>query len=301
MKGMLSKPVSNDSFKVSVIIPVHNNSHTLARAVRSALRQTIKPELIIIDDASTDGSSDLIRKWDRKDNVKTITNAHNLGPGPSRNLGIESASGEFVAFLEADDFYPDKNSLRSMYELAQSECVDICGSRRQFRIGYRKFDNELFRDGCKLHPEGFTEDFSENQWEYDFTNYIYRRSFLKEDGVEFPSLKRYQDVVFQVKAMSLARTFAVANVVGYCFTMQKKHQEPFSGLESIDILRGMRTVLDISEKEGYDLLIARTGQRLKEEYLPRIPKDVQEEPEIQSCIDEIIGYADHHPTAFSND
>ena len=101
--------------------------------------------------------------------------------------------------------------------------------------------------------------------------------------------------------MSLASTFAVANVVGYCFTMQKKHQEPFSGLESIDILRGMRTVLDISEKEGYDLLIARTGQRLKEEYLPRIPKDVQEEPEIQSCIDEIIGYADHHPTASSND
>lgn len=291
---MLSKPVSNDSFKVSVIIPVHNNSHTLARAVRSALRQTIKPELIIIDDASTDGSSYLIRKWGRKGNVKIMTNAHNLGSGPSRNLGIESASGEFVAFLDADDYYPDRNSLRSMYELAQSECVDICGSRRQFRIGHRKFDNELFREGCKLHPEGFTEDFSENQWEYDFTNYIYRRSLLIDNNVLFPDVRKYEDVVFQVESMSLARTFAVANVVGYCFVMQKKHQESLDRYGTIDILKGMQKVIEMSEMNGYDKLISRTGRRLVEEYLPRIPKDVQEEPHIKSCINEIICSAEHH-------
>jgi len=92
---------------VSVIIPAYNSREHIAEAVQSALDQTYQPvEVIAIDDGSTDGTGEVLRSFGNK--IRYIRK-ENGGPASARNVGIESAAGEFVAFLDGDDiWYPQK-------------------------------------------------------------------------------------------------------------------------------------------------------------------------------------------------
>ncbi|MES1980898.1 MAG: glycosyltransferase [Pseudomonadota bacterium] len=95
--------------KISVIIPVYNGEAFIARAIKSALKQTVKPyEVIVIDDGSTDGTAEELGAF--KDRV-TVISIPNGGVANARNTGILASSGEFVAFLDADDVWYE-NKLR---------------------------------------------------------------------------------------------------------------------------------------------------------------------------------------------
>ncbi|MCE5230694.1 glycosyltransferase [bacterium] len=88
---------------VSVIIPVYNAAPLIARAIKSALNQELSPrEVIVIDDGSTDGTADIVRSFG--DRVRFISQA-NQGQGAARNAGLGIANGEFIAFLDADDYW----------------------------------------------------------------------------------------------------------------------------------------------------------------------------------------------------
>jgi len=91
----------------SVVIPVFNKRHTLARVVRTVLAQALRPfELILVDDGSTDGSLDCVAAVDDP-RLRRLSQA-NAGPGPARNAGIAAARNEWVALLDADDLWaPD--------------------------------------------------------------------------------------------------------------------------------------------------------------------------------------------------
>ena len=98
---------------VSVIIPSFNRRKELSHALRSALRQTVRPkEIIVIDDGSSDGTAEFVKRLSESNReINLIVNEENLGSGASRNVGIEEASGEFISFLDSDDVYPDSGSL----------------------------------------------------------------------------------------------------------------------------------------------------------------------------------------------
>lgn len=102
----------------SVVIPVHNKLPHLERSINSVLNQTYKNlEIILIDDASTDGSSEKLREF-QGEHIRIFTR-NTPGPGgyAARNRGIKEARGEWVAFLDADDeWYPDH--LEKMNQLA---------------------------------------------------------------------------------------------------------------------------------------------------------------------------------------
>jgi len=96
------------AFQVSVIIPVYNAVKYVRKAVDSALHLPEVKEILLIDDAYPDGAIDVCRQLERTDEkVKLLTHpGHvNRGPGASRNLGLRNASSEYVAFLDADDWY----------------------------------------------------------------------------------------------------------------------------------------------------------------------------------------------------
>jgi teichuronic acid biosynthesis glycosyltransferase TuaG len=95
---------------VSVILPNYNYAIYLNQCISSVLEQTFKNiELIMIDDASTDGSLRIMRKYNYDVRVKIIRNLVNRGVGTCRNMGIEFATGEYLCFIDADDFwYPEK-------------------------------------------------------------------------------------------------------------------------------------------------------------------------------------------------
>lgn len=100
---MVQQPDPRSPDFVSVIIPTYNRAHCLARAMRSVLAQTHgNLELIVADDASTDGTEALVRGWDDP-RVVYARQATNRGAGAARNLGIEHARGSLIAFHDSDD------------------------------------------------------------------------------------------------------------------------------------------------------------------------------------------------------
>ena len=104
---------------VSVIIPTHNRSNTLERAIKSVISQTYPEiEIIIVDDnANNEEERQKVKKIvENYNNINLIQNKVNLGGGQSRNEGIKAAKGKYVAFLDDDDeFFPQK--IEKQYEL----------------------------------------------------------------------------------------------------------------------------------------------------------------------------------------
>lgn len=110
---------------VSVIIPVYNGSQYIEKAINSVLTQTSKDfELIIVDDCSTDNTNEILDKFKDNDNVRIIKNNENLGVGLSRKIGINYANGEYVTFLDSDD-YLIENFIEVTVKLAKEHDCDI--------------------------------------------------------------------------------------------------------------------------------------------------------------------------------
>ncbi len=125
--------ISSDSTKlVSVIMPCFNMERFLDRAIRSVVNQThSNMELILIDDCSRDSSWEIANKWSKEYAwIRVLKTSKNLGPSQARNIGLDNASGEFIAFLDADDYmYP--NRLERQVELLESTDYSLCYSAYQ--------------------------------------------------------------------------------------------------------------------------------------------------------------------------
>lgn len=116
--------------KVSVIIPVFNRENLIRRSIQSVLNQTYKNlELLIIDDASTDNTSEKIAQI-KDDRLKYFRNERNCGPSKSRNRGIQLSSGELIAFQDSDDeWYTDKleKQVGALKECTEDFAAVYCG------------------------------------------------------------------------------------------------------------------------------------------------------------------------------
>lgn len=90
---------------VTVVIPTYNSSQYVEKAINSVLNQTYKDiELLVVDDCSTDNTIDVLNKYSDIDNFRIIRNNENVGVGKSRKVGINNARGEYITFLDSDDY-----------------------------------------------------------------------------------------------------------------------------------------------------------------------------------------------------
>lgn len=100
---------------VSAIIPVYNSEKFLDRCIESLINQTLKEiEMIFIDDGSTDSSLEILRKYEKLDSRIKVITQENSGPSVARNRGIEIARGEYLSFIDSDDWI-DVNMYEQMY------------------------------------------------------------------------------------------------------------------------------------------------------------------------------------------
>lgn len=135
---------------VSVILPVFNGERFLAEAVASIRRQSVRPlEIIIVDDGSTDGTPELIRSLGT--NVRSVSQP-NAGPAAARNTGIRLAQGEALAFLDADDIWPDNSLAVLLAHLADEPRMDIVLGRIQSVVADTNTDGgEVLRSVAPPH------------------------------------------------------------------------------------------------------------------------------------------------------
>lgn len=140
-------PVNSD-YKVSVIVPVYNVEQYLSDCLESICRQTLKGiEIIVVNDGSTDNSLSIIKSFQQKySNIKLI-NKKNGGLSSARNAGIDMAVGEYLFFVDSDDFI-DLDTLEKMYVKAkETHCpLIICGILQYWSDNKKKLYKKCISD-----------------------------------------------------------------------------------------------------------------------------------------------------------
>ena len=155
--------------KVSVIIPVFNPGERMQKCISSLLEQSLKEiEIILIDDVCTDGTSEYIKACAQKDpRIRLLTNTSNIGPGRSRNRGIEAARGEYLSFVDADD-YVSPDFLDNLYSEAVTSDADVakgilcfinlrgeCSTEKSFALNAKIL--KRMKSGQPVYPIYITE------------------------------------------------------------------------------------------------------------------------------------------------
>ena len=133
---------------ISLIIPVYNVENYLRQCLDSIINQTLKEiEIICINDGSTDSSKQILEEYALKDERIKIINQKNKGAGAARNSGIDAATGEYIGFVDSDDWV-NLDAFEKLYNKITRENVDIVFSRY----------NYVFEDGRIQHsPNHFGE------------------------------------------------------------------------------------------------------------------------------------------------
>ncbi len=117
---------------VSVIIPAYNCQSTLKKAIDSVLMQKVPLELIVVDDCSKEDLVPVMKEYQKDDRVIYIKNEQNMGVAASRNRGISLAKGEYIAFLDSDDWWSE-GKLAAQLERMQKDQTVLCSTGRQLR------------------------------------------------------------------------------------------------------------------------------------------------------------------------
>ena len=114
---------------ISVIMPVYNGGSTIRQAVESVFCQNIPLELLVIDDGSTDQTSEVLSVYQDRPDFHYLKNPHNIGAAASRNRGVQEAHGQYVAFLDADDWWEEGKLAAQLAALEMTGDV-ICSTGR---------------------------------------------------------------------------------------------------------------------------------------------------------------------------
>lgn len=119
---------------VSVVMPAYNAEKYIANAIESVLSQDVPLELLIIDDCSTDHTAEIAGRYADGDKVILLSNDRNLGVAESRNIGIRCATGKYIAFLDADDWWSEGKLKAQCLKLAETDSVLCCTARELMNL-----------------------------------------------------------------------------------------------------------------------------------------------------------------------
>jgi len=185
---------------ISIIVPVFNTEDYLSECIDSILQQTYANlEIIIINDGSTDSSSKLIKAYKRKDKRVTLIDKKNGGVSSARNDGLTKANGEYIVFIDSDDYLKDVKALEKLENVMQRNIdVAICGvfcedGRSSFSYNEKEYKNKNEFDELLyqlIKSERLNPPFGR----------IYRKKIIDKYNIRFDSnIKIGEDLLFNIQ------------------------------------------------------------------------------------------------------
>ncbi|MCM1139496.1 MAG: glycosyltransferase [Muribaculum sp.] len=202
--------------KVSVIIPVYNASQYLAECLESIISGRLKEiEVIAVDDGSTDNSLDILNEYKVKYGIKVLTQ-QNSGPAKARNAGLNVATGEFVGFVDSDDWV-EPDMFEKMYQAAKSEDADIvfCNIYRNENSKLKKYiptgvydSNGIRQTILPLLISNLDENKGKSTLRGSTWSKIFRRILLENNNIRYSEQLVYnEDVLFCIEATLCANKY----------------------------------------------------------------------------------------------
>ncbi|MDU4323847.1 glycosyltransferase family 2 protein [uncultured Clostridium sp.] len=208
--------------KVSIIIPMYNVEKYLKRCIESVLNQTVKNlEIICVNDGSPDNCEEICNKYSKIDNRLKIINKKNGGLSSARNAGLKVAQGEFIYFLDPDD-YIKEDMIFNMLNIAEENKCDV------IITGYKTMPNEheiipLYDLNKKLNPLDMIKNNNLVHTHNDLCfvwRFLYKKNIIQENNIKFnEDVKVGEDFIFNLEVLTKCESSYVTKFSDYYYTI----------------------------------------------------------------------------------
>lgn len=217
---------------ISVIIPVFNGEKTIAFTIDSVLKQTYPNfEILIINDGSTDNTYQILKEYSLKDDRVKIINQQNSGVSKARNTGINNSNGDYICFLDADDFYHER-FLEYMIKKIKESNNDICYCGVNF-YPKRKKIKALY----KFTTSNILVNYINGRLPVHTSTWMISRNFIKQETLYFREDSSWgEDLEFFYKALSNTRNITyVSKYLTYYRNNHSNFQLSKPSLDKVDM------------------------------------------------------------------
>lgn len=236
---------------ISIIVPVYKVEKYLENCILSLLNQTYENiEIILIDDGSPDNSGKICDEYAEKDERIKVIHGENAGVSVARNIGIENASGQYLAFIDSDD-YVEKTMIERLYTLIKNNeaAISACNVIK-FIEGEELKTNENLEEKtkfCSVEDAIVLTILDDN-----FGNFVCNKLFKKElfKEIRFPTDRRYEDVATTYKLLCKADKIAVTTFEGYYYLTKRAGSTTTTNYDSEIVLDNLK-----SYTEKYEYLV----------------------------------------------
>ena len=244
--------MENRKIKVSIIVPVYNVEKYIKKCLDSLVNQTLKDiEVIVVNDGSPDNSQKIIDRYVKKypDIIKSFIK-ENGGQGSARNFGLTKAKGEYIGYVDSDDFV-ELDMYEKMYNKAKEKDLDvvICGS---YNVDEVSLNKEIDLDIIKFDDRKTNAFFGRMAvW-----NKIYKKELLEKNKLEFRSKVWYEDLDFTIKVISNAKKIDYVNEPFYDYLIRQGSTMNNSNVDrNLEILLAFDQVIKDKKLKKYKDII----------------------------------------------
>ncbi len=205
---------------ISVIVPVYKVEKYLDRCVDSIVGQTYKNlEIILVDDGSPDSCPSMCDEWAKKDSRIKVIHKQNGGPSDARNAGMKVANGEYIGFVDSDDYISSDMYERLLDSIEKTDSdISCCGAKMVWEDGRERLltpDGEHILDNLQAVKSIICEDvLKQVVW-----NRLYKTELVSD--IMFPVGKYHEDVFWNYKAISRAKKVSALSAPCYFYTQRE--------------------------------------------------------------------------------
>lgn len=220
--------------KLSIVVPVYNVEQYIEECIESLINQSLKEiEIIIVNDGTKDNSIEVIKRF--KDNRILIIEQENSGLSAARNTGLMHAKGEYVCFVDSDDFILSNKAYKEMYNIAKEcNCCMVVGNAEFY---YDKLNTKVMNKSLELKNEKtlsstnyLIESIKQNNIFVPVWLYMYKREFLISNALVFKQGIYHEDEEFSPRVILKSKIVGVYNKCFYAY-----RQRPNSIISSSNI------------------------------------------------------------------
>jgi len=227
------------SSKISIIVPIYNLDSYLENCISSIIKQTYSNlEIILVNDGSTDHSKEICDKYKAKDDRIIVIHQENQGVSVARNNGLDVATGDYIGFVDADDWI-EANMFEVLYinMLKYKADISMCRYKHVDQYNLEDLEKNIILNGtdilkCYLSEYHLTNIINDSVW-----CKMYRSSLL--DNIRFTEHQTYEDILFTCKSIINANRLVISPEYLYNYTFRSNsivHMLPLS-LKSFDIIK----------------------------------------------------------------
>lgn len=247
--------MENSNYKISVVMPVYNVERYLAACLDSIVNQTLPDiEIIAVNDGTKDNSLQILEEYESRypDRMKVFS-TENRGVSHARNYGLKRATGEYILFVDSDDFI-ELDMCEKLYNKATADNNDIviCG---RYNVYEREHIGEMTKEVYPTMLINRNFRLAENKYELAHISpfpwdKLFKRNIL--EGLEFPENIRFEDLVLVFEACCKADSIGVIEepLYNYRRTTQGGFLNTFSE-QTLDIVKAFTLVFEFMKKHGY--------------------------------------------------